>query len=76
MFKIIMLCVLGVVVLPVAMLLLSIPLAIVIGLLPWLLRVAGVVLLVKAILDKPLRWENFLPALGAFMLSWAIGWIF
>ena len=76
MLAVAVLCLLGVIVIPVLMLVLSIPLAIIIGLLPWLLRVAGVVLLVKALLDKPPRWENFLPALGAFLLSWAIGWIF
>ena len=46
------------------------------GLLPWLLRVAGVVLLIKALLDKPTRWENFMPAVVAFALSLLIGWIF
>ena len=47
-----------------------------VGLLPWLLRVAGVVLLIKALLDKPTRWENFMPAVVAFALSLLIGWIF
>ena len=46
------------------------------GLLPWLLRIAGVVLLIKALLDKPTRWENFMPAVVAFALSLLIGWIF
>ena len=45
-------------------------------LLPWLLRIAGVVLLIKALLDKPTRWENFMPAVVAFALSLLIGWIF
>ncbi len=44
--------------------------------LPWLLRIAGVVLLIKALLDKPTRWENFMPAVVAFALSLLIGWIF
>ena len=38
--------------------------------------VAGVVLLIKALLDKPTRWENFMPAVVAFALSLLIGWIF
>ena len=46
------------------------------GLPPWLLRIAGVVLLIKALLDKPTRWENFMPAVVAFALSLLIGWIF
>ena len=53
-----------------------IPVLLLMGLLPWLLRVAGVVLLIKALLDKPTRWENFMPAVVAFALSLLIGWIF
>ena len=45
------------------------------GLLPWLLRIAGVVLLVKALFDKPVKWENFMPAIIAFVLSAVLGWI-
>lgn len=72
----IILCLVGVVAIPALLLALSIPLAIIISLLPWLLRVAGVVLLVKALLEKPTRWESFTPAAGAFLLSWAVRWIF
>ena len=36
----------------------------------------GVVRLIKAILDQPTRWENFLPAIAAFALSVLLGWIF
>ena len=32
--------------------------------------------LIKALLDKPTRWENFMPAVVAFALSLLIGWIF
>ena len=42
----------------------------------WLLRVAGVVLLLKAIFQQPVKWENFLPAVGAFVLAAGLGWIF
>lgn len=70
------LCLVGVIVIPVALAVLSIPFAIIIGLLPWLLRIAGVVLTIKALLEKPVRWENFTPALGAFLLSAVIRWIF
>ena len=37
---------------------------------------AGVVLLVKALSEKPMRWENFMPAVVAFLLSGLIRWIF
>ncbi len=70
------LCLVGVIVIPIALTILSIPLAIIIGLLPWLLRIAGVVLTIKALMEKPVRWENFTPALGAFVLSAVIRWIF
>lgn len=55
---------------------LSLPFMLVLGLLPWLLRIAGVVLLVKALLDQPTKWENFMPAVAAFVLSILAGWLF
>ena len=53
----------------------GLPLLLLLGLLPWLLRIAGVVLLVKALFDKPVKWENFMPAIIAFVLSAVLGWI-
>lgn len=70
------LCLVGIVVIPVILALFSIPFVLIIGLLPWLLRLAGVILLIKGFLDRPLKWENFTPALGAFVLSALIRWIF
>ena len=64
-------CLVAVVAIPVVLLIIGLPLMLLLGLLPWLLRVAGVVLLIKAILDQPTRWENFLPAIAAFALCWA-----
>ena len=58
-------CLVAVVAIPVVLLIIGLPLMLLLGLLPWLLRVAGVVLLIKAILDQPTRWENFLPAAGS-----------
>ena len=69
-------CIVVVVVVSVVLAIVGIPLMIIAGLLPWLLRLAGVVLLVKALLDKPMKWENFMPALIAFVLSVVLGWIF
>ena len=54
----------------------GLPLAILFGLLPWLLRLAGIVLLVKGLLDRPFQVENLLPAVGAFAAGWLIGWLF
>lgn len=69
-------CIVGVVLISVVLAILSIPFALIIGLLPWLLKVAAAVLLVKALLEKPFRRENLLPAAGAFIASLVIGWIF
>ena len=46
-------------------------------LIPVILFLVGLpFLLIKALLDKPTRWENFMPAVVAFALSLLIGWIF
>lgn len=60
----------------VIMLIVGLPLALLMGFLPWLLRVAGVVLLVKGLLEQPFKWENLMPAVGAFVLAAVLGWIF
>ena len=67
-------CLAAVILIPVILFLVGLPFLLLMGLLPWLLRVAGVVLLIKALLDT--RWENFMPAVVAFALSLLIGWIF
>ena len=69
-------CLAAVILIPVILFLVGLPFLLLMGLLPWLLRVAGVVLLIKALLDKPTHWENFMPAVVAFALSLLIGWIF
>ena len=69
-------CLAAVILIPVILFLVGLPFLLLMGLLPWLLRVAGVVLLIKALLDKPTRWENFMPAVVAFALYLLIGWIF
>ena len=63
-----LLCLLGAALLTGGMLLLSLPLVIVLGLFPWLLRVAAVILLIKALL-APLRWTNFIPAAALLAIS-------
>ena len=69
-------CLVAVILIPVVLSIIGLPLMLLLGLLPWLLRVAGVGLLLKAIFQQPTKWENFLPALAAFVLSAVIGWIF
>ena len=66
-------CLAAVILIPVILFLVGLPFLLLMG---WLLRIAGVVLLIKALLDKPTRWENFMPAVVAFALSLLIGWIF
>lgn len=71
----VILCVAAVVLIPIILLLIGLPFLLLMGLLPWLLRIAGVVLLIKALLDKPTRGENFIPAIAAFALSVLLKWI-
>lgn len=69
-------CTAAIVVLALILAILSVPVMIILSLAPWVLAVAGVVLLVKALTEKPMRWENFMPAVVAFLLSGLIRWIF
>ena len=69
-------CTAAIVVLALILAILSVPVRIILSLAPWALAVAGVVLLVKALTEKPMRWENFMPAVVAFLLSGLIRWIF
>lgn len=63
------LCLLGIIFLFVATAVLSVPVLIFMSFLPWLLRVAAVILLLKALMDKPFKWENLIPAAIAFGAS-------
>ena len=67
-FTLTVICVVAVILIPIVLTIIGLPLMLLLGLLPWLLRVAGVVLLLKAIFQQPVKWENFLPAVGAFVL--------
>lgn len=71
-----LICLAGVVLIPVVLLLIGLPFLLLMGLVPWLLRIAGVVLLIRALMEQPVRWENFTPAIAAFALSILLGWIF
>ena len=69
-------CTAAIVILSLILAILSVPVMIILSLAPWAPAVAGVVLLVKALTEKPMRWENFMPAVVAFLLSGLIRWIF
>jgi len=75
-FTLTVICVVAVILIPIVLTIIGLPLMLLLGLLPWLLRVAGVVLLLKAIFQQPVKWENFLPAVGAFVLAVGLVWIF
>lgn len=62
-------CLVLILVLFVVMTILSVPFLIIMSILPWLLRLASVVLLIRALLDRPFRWESLIPAAIAFGLS-------
>ena len=70
-----LICLAGVVLIPVVLLLIGLPFLLLLGLVPWPLRIAGVVLLIRALMEQPVRWENFTPAIAAFALSILLGWI-
>lgn len=75
-FTLCILCLVAVVLIPVVLAIIGLPFLLLLGLLPWLLRIAGVVLLLKALFEQPIRWENFMPAVVAFVLAALIGWLF
>lgn len=68
-------CMVAVVFFFVVLTLIGLPLMLMLALLPWLLRIAGVVLLFRALFEKPVQWENFVPAVGAFVLAAVLGWL-
>lgn len=70
------LCLAALILIPVVLVVVGLPFLLMMALLPWLLRIVGVILLLKALFEQPTRWENFMPAVIAFALSILIGWIF
>ena len=62
-------CLVAGVVLTVVLSLIGLPLMLLLGLLPWILRIAGVVLLLKALFMQPTKGENFIPAVTAFEIG-------
>lgn len=73
-----LICLAAVILIPLVLVLVlvGLPFLLMMAVLPWLLRIVGVILLLKALFESPTRWENFMPAVIAFALSILIGWIF
>ncbi len=55
-FTLSLLCLAVILVLGVVLTILSVPFLVILGLLPWLLRIAAAVLLIRGLLDHPFRW--------------------
>lgn len=75
-FVLSILCFVGIVLAGVVMLLVGLPIAIFLSIVPWFLRLAAVVLLVKGLLDRPFSWENLIPAAVALLASGLLEWLF
>lgn len=65
------LCLIALPVLILGMMLLSIPFLVIMAVLPWLLRIAAVVLLLRALLDHHFQLSSLIPAAIALLLSMA-----
>ena len=64
-----LICLIALPLLLAGMALLSIPFLVIMGLLPWLLRAAGVVLLFRALMEQPFHLSSLIPAAATFFLS-------
>lgn len=67
-----LLCLVALPVLVLGMVLLSVPFLVIWAVLPWLLRIVAVVLLLRALLDRPFQPSSLVPAAIAFLLSVAL----
>ena len=64
-----LLCLFLIPVIFIVLLLFSTPFAIVMAVLPWLLRFAAVILLLRGLMESPFHWSALAPAGIAFALS-------
>ena len=62
-------CLAGIILIPVILAIVGLPLLVLWALLSWLLRIAAVILLIRAMFEQPYRWENFIPAVAALLLA-------
>ena len=69
------LCLAALILIPVVLVVVGLPFLLMMALLPWLLRIVGVILLLKALFEQPTRWENFIPAPSPSALPLLIGGI-
>ena len=68
-----LICLISIPGLMVAMILLAIPLTIILALLPWFLRLAAAILLIRARLERPFSFHSLVPAALLFGLSVLLG---
>lgn len=59
----------------VGLIFLGLPLLMLAAILPRLLVIAGVVLGIKALLDKPMRLESFYPVAACLVMSVVLRWL-
>ena len=64
-----LLCLIALPILVLSMVLLSVPFLVILAVLPWLLRIVAVVLLLRALLERPFQLSSLVPAAIAFLLS-------
>ncbi|MGE4276114.1 MAG: phage-shock protein [Lawsonibacter sp.] len=64
-----LICFISIPVLMLAMVLFAIPFAIILALLPWFLRLAAVILLIRALMERPFTLNSLVPAALIFGLS-------
>ena len=68
-FTLSLLCLAVILVLGVVLTILSVPFLVILGLMPCIMSISAAVLLIRGLLDHPVRWENLIPAAVAFGLS-------
>lgn len=64
-----LICIISIPVIVLTMVLLAIPFAIILALLPWFLRLAAVILLIRALMEQPFTFHSLVPAALIFGLS-------
>ncbi len=60
----------------VALTLIGLPLMLLVAILPGFLTLAGIILVVKALMDRPVLAENFYPAAACLVMAALLRWIF
>ncbi|NCB62816.1 MAG: phage-shock protein [Clostridia bacterium] len=69
-------CLVGGLIALVVLMIVGLPLMLLLGFSPWFLGLVGVILLIKALLEKPMVVQSFYPAAIALISSAVLRWIF